>query len=148
MAAAASSAGAAITSMMTLMRKQSFRADLTPLVDYTQDDSTSDNLEWMNRSAIRFIFRLIGFLSFVSTCMNTPRTFESYPSFRYVTFLIDIICVIVLTFEAAAKIKTRGFIIGDGAYLKERWNHFDAIMIINVYLSIVLQVRTISSHFH
>jgi len=140
MAAAASSAGAAISSMITLMRKQSFRGDAVPLMDYNQDDTSGANLEWMNKPIAKYIFRLTGLLSFISTCMNTPKTFEYHPYLRYATFIIDITCVIVLTIEAVAKMKTRGLITGDNAYIRDRWNHFDAVMVLCIYFSIVLQV--------
>lgn len=140
MAAAASSAGAALSSMITLMRKQSFRGDFVPLVDYNQEDSLGASLEWLNKPFVKYIFRLTGFLSFISTCMNTPKTFEYYPRLQYVTFIIDITCVIILTIEAAVKIKIRGFLKGDSSYLRDRWNHFDMIMISCIYFSIILQV--------
>jgi hypothetical protein len=143
MAATASSAGAAISSMITLMRKQSFRNDFMPLMDYNQEDTTGGNLEWMNKPLVKYIFRLTGFLSFISTCMNTPKTFEYHPFLKYVTFIIDITCVIILTIEAVAKMKTRGILIGDSAYLRDRWNHFDAMMVISIYLSVILQVEFI-----
>ncbi|UJR35694.1 hypothetical protein I4U23_028443 [Adineta vaga] len=139
MAAAASSAGAAISSMITLMRKQSFRGDFVPLMDYNQEDTSGGNLEWMNKPVVKYIYRLTGLLSFISTCMNTPRTFEYHPSLQYVTFIIDIVCIIILTIEAIAKIKSRGFIVGDSAYLRDRWNHFEAIMVLCIYSSITLQ---------
>jgi hypothetical protein len=138
--AAASSAGAAISSMITLMRKQSFRGDFVPLMDYNQEDTSGANLEWMNKPVGKYIFRLTGLLSFISTCMNTPKTFEYEPSLQYATFIIDIFCVIVLTIEAVVKMKTRGILMGDTAYLRDRWNHFDAIMVLCIYFSIVLQV--------
>ena len=141
MAAAASSAGAAISSMITLMRKQSFRNDFVPLMDYNQEDSTSGNFEWMNRPVVKYIFRLTGLLSFISTCMNTPKTFEYHPFLQYTTFIIDITCAIILTIEAVAKMKTRGIITGDSSYLRDRWNHFDAIMVLTIYFSIILQVK-------
>jgi sodium leak channel non-selective protein len=140
MAAAASSAGAAISSMMTLMRKQSFRNDFVPLLDYNQEDPTGDSLEWMNKTFVKYTFRLTGLLSFISTCMNTPKTFEYHPYLQYVTFVIDIKCVIILTIEAAAKMKARGILMGESSYLRDRWNHFDAIMVLSIYLSIILQV--------
>lgn len=141
MAAAASSAGAAISSMITLMRKQSFRNDFGPLMDYNQEDSTSDNLEWMNKSFAKYIFRLTGLLSFISTCMNTSKTFEYHPYLQYTTFIIDIACAIVLTIEAVAKMKTQGILMRDSSYLRDRWNHFDAVMILSIYFSIILQVK-------
>lgn len=141
MAAAASSAGAAISSMITLMRKQSFRSDFVPLMDYSQEDSTSGNLEWTNKPFVKYIFRLTGLLSFISTCMNTPKTFEYHPSLQYVTFIIDICCAIILTIEATVKMKTRGILTGESSYLRDRWNHFDAVMVLNIYFSIILQVR-------
>ena len=140
MAAAASSAGAAISSMITLMRKQSFRNDFAPLMDYNQEDPTGSNLEWMSKPWAKYIFRLTGLLSFISTCMNTPKSFELHSSLQYITFVIDISCAIVLTIEAAAKMKTRGVFVGDVAYLKDRWNHFDAVMVLSIYFSIILQV--------
>ncbi|CAF1438038.1 unnamed protein product, partial [Rotaria sordida] len=97
------------------------------------------NLEWTNKPLAKYIFRLTGLLSFISTCMNTPKTFEYHPSLQYTTFIIDITCAIILTFEAAAKMKTRGIFIGDSSYLYDRWNHFDAIMVLNIYFSIILQ---------
>ncbi|CAF0823088.1 unnamed protein product [Rotaria sp. Silwood1] len=139
MAAAASSAGAAISSMITLMRKQSFRSDFVPLMDYNQEDSTGGNLEWTNKPLAKYLFRLTGLLSFISTCMNTSKTFEYYPFLQYTTFIIDITCAIILTIEAAAKMKTRGILIGDSSYLRDRWNHFDAIMVLNIYFSIIIQ---------
>lgn len=142
MAAAASSAGAAISSMITLMRKQSFRNDFAPLMDYNQEDPTGSNLEWMSKPWAKYIFRLTGLLSFISTCMNTPKSFELHPTLQYITFFIDIACAIVLTIEAAAKMKTRGVFVGDTAYLKDRWNHFDAVMVLSIYFSIILQVST------
>jgi hypothetical protein len=94
----------------------------------------------MNKPFGKYIFRLTGLLSFISTCMNTPKTFEYEPSLQYATFIIDIFCVIVLTIEAVVKMKTRGVLIGDTAYLRDRWNHFDAIMVLCIYFSIILQV--------
>lgn len=141
MAAAASSAGAAISSMITLMRKQSFRSDFVPLMDYNQEDSTGGNLEWTNKPLVKYLFRLTGLLSFISTCLNTPKTFEYHPYLQYTTFMIDIACAIILTIEAVSKIKSRGLLIGDSSYLRDRWNHFDAIMVLNIYFSIVLQVK-------
>jgi hypothetical protein len=140
MAATATSAGAAISSMITFMRKQSFRNEFVPLMDYNQEDTSSDNLEWMNKPLVKYIFRLTGLLSFISTCLNTPKTFEYHPFLQYVTFITDIICAIILTIEAAAKMKTRGILVGDSAYLRDRWNHFDAVMVLCIYFSIILQV--------
>ena len=77
--------------------------------------------------------------------MNTPKTFEYYPRLQYVTFIIDITCVIILTIEAAVKIKIRGFLKGDSSYLRDRWNHFDMIMISCIYFSIILQVALAAS---
>ena len=141
MAAAASSAGAAISSMITLMRKQSFRTDFVPIMDYNQEDPTGGNLEWMSKSWAKYLFRLTGLLSFISTCMNTPKSFEYHPFLQYTTFCIDIACAIVLTIEAVAKMNMRGILVGDSAYLKDRWNHFDAVMVLSIYFSIILQVR-------
>jgi hypothetical protein len=131
---------AAAASMITLMRKQSFRSDFVPLMDYNQEDTSGANLEWMNKPLVKYIFRLTGLLSFISTCMNTPKTFEYHPFLRYATFIIDIICVITLTIEAAAKMKARGILTGDSPYLRDRWNHFDAVMVLCIYFSVILQV--------
>jgi hypothetical protein len=109
-------------------------------MDYSQEDTSGANLEWMNKPLVKYIYRLTGLLSFISTCMNTPKTFEYHPFLQYVTFIIDIICVIVLTIEAVAKMKTRGILVGDTAYLRDRWNHFDAIMVLCIYCSLTLQV--------
>ncbi|CAF1362403.1 unnamed protein product [Rotaria sp. Silwood1] len=108
-------------------------------MDYNQEDSMGSNLEWTNKSLAKYIFRFTGLLSFISTCMNTPKTFENHPFLQYTTFIIDIICAIILTIEAVAKMKIRGILIDDSSYLRDRWNHFDAIMILNIYFSIILQ---------
>ncbi|CAF4823374.1 unnamed protein product [Rotaria sp. Silwood1] len=108
-------------------------------MDYNQEDSIGSNLEWTNKSLAKYIFRFTGLLSFISTCMNTPKTFENHPFLQYTTFIIDIICAIILTIEAVAKMKIRGILIDDSSYLRDRWNHFDAIMILNIYFSIILQ---------
>ncbi|CAF3919926.1 unnamed protein product [Rotaria sp. Silwood2] len=139
MAAAASSAGTTISSIIALMKKQSFRGDFVPLMNYNQEDSMVGNLEWTNKPLAKYIFRFTGLLSFISTCMNTPKTFEYHPFLQYATFIIDITCAIILTIEAAAKIKTQGIFIGDSSYLRDRWNRFDAIMVLNIYFSIILQ---------
>lgn len=146
MAATASSAGAAISSMITLMRKQSFRSDFVPLMDYNQEDTSGANLEWMNKPVVKYIFRLTGLLSFISTCLNTPKTFEYHPLLQYATFNVDIICAAILTIEAVAKMKTRGILVGDSAYFHDRWNHFDAVMVLCIYFSIILQVRFINQN--
>ncbi|CAF1099361.1 unnamed protein product [Rotaria sp. Silwood1] len=120
-AAVASSVGAAISSIITLMRKQSFCNNFVPLMDYNQEDST-------------------GVLSFISTCMNTPKKFEYHPFLQYTIFIIDIICAIILTIEAVAKMKIRGILIDNSFYLHDLSNHFDAIMVLNIYFSIILQM--------
>ncbi|CAF1667675.1 unnamed protein product, partial [Rotaria sp. Silwood1] len=138
--AVTSSVAAVISSIITLMRKQSFCNNFVPLMDYNQEDSTDGNLEWTDKPLAKYIFRLTGLLSFISTCMNTPKTFEYHPFLQYTTFIIDIICAIILTIEAVAKMKIRGILIGNSSYLHDLWNHFDAIMVLNIYFSIVLQI--------
>ncbi|CAF3038249.1 unnamed protein product [Rotaria sp. Silwood2] len=109
-------------------------------MDYKQEDLTGGNLEWTNKPYAKYIFRFTALLSFISTCMNTPKTFEIYPFLQYTTFIIDIICAIILTIEAAVKMKTRGILFNDLSYLRDPWNQFDAIMVLNIYFSIMLQM--------
>ncbi|CAF3984132.1 unnamed protein product [Rotaria sp. Silwood1] len=147
--AVTSSVAAVISSIITLMRKQSFCNNFVPLMDYNQEDSTDGNLEWTDKPLAKYIFRLTGLLSFISTCMNTPKTFEYHPFLQYTTFIIDIICAIILTIEAVAKMKIRGILIGNSSYLHDLWNHFDAIMIFELigiinkysYLTIIRSPR-------
>ncbi|CAF3959247.1 unnamed protein product [Rotaria sordida] len=126
--------------IMAIHSWQNSRGNLIPLMDYNQEDLTGGNLKYTNKSSIKYIFRFTALLSFISTCMNTPKTFEFYPFLQYTTFIIDVICAIILTIEATLIMKTRGILVNDSSYLRNRWKQFDAIMVLCIYFSIILQM--------
>ncbi len=53
--------------------------------------------------------------------------------------MADIICVVVFTAEMISKIKDRSLIVGDKAYLRDRWCQFDATMLFFIFVSTLLQ---------
>jgi len=110
-------------------------------MDYSEDDIPDDNLQWLNKPITKYIFRLIALISFVSTCLNTPKTLETNLNLQYVILIMDIICGIVLTIEAGIKMKNLNILKGDKSYLRNQWNQFDVVMLLCIYFSILLQAR-------
>lgn len=91
--------------------------------------------------------------------LNTPKTFHHAPYLIYVTFFIDLLCVVVFTAEMIAKMKDRGLYAGEKAYIRylqiiselidkfnfvllfsDRWCQFDATMLFFILISVLLQV--------
>lgn len=103
-----------------LGRKQSLRGEII-LADYGADElsfTERSDILFINQVWVRILLRSCAFLSLVSVCLNTPVTYSFFPNLIYITFAIDLIVTLVFTSEMFAKIKTRGFLQGDQAYLK------------------------------
>lgn len=111
-----------------LQRKQSLK-EAVPLADFGPDDALNDrtgqcpiiilirftcnfntDVEWVNTSWVRLLLRACALLSLVSVSMNTPKTFDLYPSLLYVTCAIDAIVLLLFTAEMVAKMHGRGII--------------------------------------
>jgi hypothetical protein len=133
-----------------LARKNSLRAAegaggetsyVLAAADYGPDETLSEGNDvlWPYRNTPRTVLRLLALVSLISVIMNTPRTFEYYPALKYVTFNVDVVCVIAFFVEMVAKIRDRGLIVGEKAYLKDRWCQFDATMLFFILLSTLLQ---------
>jgi hypothetical protein len=110
-------------------------------MDYNEEDIPGANLQWLNKPLIKYIFRLVALISFVSTCANTPKTLENNKNLQYATLIMDIICAIVLTIEAGIKMKHLNILTGAKPYLRNPWNQFDMVMLLCIYFSILLQAR-------
>ena len=128
-------------STTVLQRKQSLRGEYT-MADFGPDENLNDNadIEWVNKNWVRWVLRVCALLSLISVSMNTPKTFEMYPVLKYVTFVIDLIVTFLFTAEMIAKMHIRGIIQGDNPYLKDRWCQFDAIMVLFLWISAILQI--------
>ena len=50
------------------------------------------------------------FCSLLSVMVNTPKQFEKVPSLRYVTYCVDIVCLIFFVAEMVTKIKHMGLV--------------------------------------
>lgn len=57
-----------------------------------------------------------------------------------ITFIVDIISGIVFTIEMVLKIYSRGLLKGPSPYAKDRWCQFDALMVLFIWISVLLQV--------
>ncbi|XP_013387130.1 sodium leak channel non-selective protein-like, partial [Lingula anatina] len=130
-----------------LSRKQgSIRGDPIPLADYGADENLNDtiDIQWVNKSWVRWVFRVCAVLSFVSVSANTPKTFETSVELKYVTFAVDLVVTFVFTAEMIAKMHIRGMWKGEAPYLKDRWCQFDGIMVLCLWVSVILQVFEIT----
>lgn len=116
------------------------------MADYGPDETLSEGNEdiWPNRTRPRLVLRFLALISLLSVILNTPKTFEHVPHLRYGTFIADIICVLAFTAEMVSKIKDRHLILGDKAYLKDRWCQFDACMLFFIMVSVLLQTLEIA----
>lgn len=54
--------------------------------------------------------RCCALVSLASVCLNTPKTFEKVPFFRYVTFICDLVVTFLFTAEMIAKMYIRGIL--------------------------------------
>lgn len=88
-----------------------------PLADYGADENITDNvkIQWVNQPWVRTVLRGAAIISFISVCLNTPKTFEtkigefgSLEFLRYVTLVVDSIVTLLLALEMVAKMHMRG----------------------------------------
>jgi hypothetical protein len=92
--------------------------------------------------------RFLALVSLVSVMLNTPRTFENYPSLLYVTYVADWVALVAFIAEMMTKIHHMGLISGEKAYLKDRWCQFDAVMAFCILISVILQTLEIVGTAH
>ena len=92
------------------------------------------------RKGPRSILRFLSLVSMFSVMLNTPKTFISYPSCWYITYILDWITLVVFTAEMVTKIHHMGLISDEKAYLKDKWARFDASMCFFIWISVILQV--------
>ena len=94
---------------MLVNRKTSFRDNL-PLSDYGPDENLNDSadIEWINKKWVRWLLTSCALLSLMSVSMNTPKTFQEIPAFKFVTFSLDLIITFLFTAEMIAKMHIRG----------------------------------------
>ncbi|XP_074643734.1 sodium leak channel NALCN-like [Tubulanus polymorphus] len=127
---------------MLMNRKQSLGRDAPPLADYAEDNlDNAKHADWMGKAEwVRRILRVCAMFSLISVSMNTPKTFERYPSLFYITFVTDFILTIIFTAEMIAKIHIGGFYRGEAPYLRDRWCQFDGFLTLCHWVSVILQV--------
>lgn len=104
--------------------------------------------ERMTRQAVRRFFQFTSLLSLVSVSANTPQTFKDYPSLRTLTYIADWFCLTAFTLETAVKIKKRGLLNPEGAYLRSRWGQFDTAMLAFIATSVVTHTFELFDFHH
>ena len=67
---------------------------------------------------------------------------------RTLTYIADWFCLTVFTLEAVVKIKKRGFINPEGAYLRSRWGQFDMAMLTFIATSVVTHTFELIGYHH
>lgn len=114
---------------------------LSQLREFDSDAiNTQINMDWINKPWVQSIVRACAFCSFISICLNTPETFKHHRPVMFLTYALDLVCTGVFTVEMLAKIKIRGLLRGDKAYIFDRWCQFDGIMVLFHLISVILQV--------
>lgn len=64
--------------------------------------------------------RLCALISLASVSCNTPKTFERYPFFQYLTFICDTTVTLLFSAEMIAKMHIRGILkVTDGYECKK-----------------------------
>lgn len=66
--------------------------------DYGASDEIHEGNDvlWFNRKLTRRFLRGLALLSLLSVMLNTPKTFKLYPSLVYVTYVVDMVRVILI----------------------------------------------------
>lgn len=100
------------------------------------------------RKGPRTVLRFLALVSLVSVILNTPKTFENYPSLLYVTYVADWVTLVAFLAEMVTKINHMGLISDERAYLKDRWCQFDAAMAFWILISVILQTLEILELAH
>ncbi|RUS81149.1 hypothetical protein EGW08_011090, partial [Elysia chlorotica] len=133
--------------MMLVNRKTSFK-DGMPMADYGPDENLNDNadIEWVNKSWVRRLLRVCAFVSMISVSMNTPKTFVYYPHLEYLTFVIDLVLMILFSSEMVAKMHIRGVWKGEAPYLRDRWCQFDGVMVMCLWGSVSGQIYEMATN--
>lgn len=92
-----------------LGRRQSLKGE-TILADYGPEESLNEStdIEWVNKLWVRRFMRLCALVSLTSVSLNTPKTFERYPTLQYVTFIADTSVTVLFSAEMIAKMHIRG----------------------------------------
>lgn len=90
--------------------------------------------------------RICAVVSLVSVCCNTPHTYKQWESLIYWTFSCDVVVTVLFTIEAVAKVSCRGLLMGESAYIKDRWCQFDGFLLISHWVSLLLHVFELSGH--
>ncbi|XP_026848294.1 sodium leak channel non-selective protein [Drosophila persimilis] len=131
-----------IGNKIMLGRKQSLKGGEPFLADYGPEESLNESadIEWVNKLWVRRLMRLCALVSLTSVSLNTPKTFERYPSLQYITFVSDTAVTLLFTAEMIAKMHIRGVLHGEVPYLKDHWCQFDASMVSFLWISIILQI--------
>ncbi|KAH8235997.1 hypothetical protein KR032_012242 [Drosophila birchii] len=131
-----------IGNKIMLGRKQSLKGGEPFLADYGPEESLNESadIEWVNKLWVRRLMRLCALVSLTSVSLNTPKTFERYPSLQYITFFSDTAVTLLFTAEMVAKMHIRGVLHGEVPYLKDHWCQFDASMVSFLWISIILQI--------
>ena len=114
------------------------------------------SISFINKNDLLFYFRkgprnflrFLALISLFSVCLNTPKTFKNYPSLQYITFVTDWVTLLAFLAEMVTKINHMGLISDSGAYLKNRWCQFDAVMAFFILLSVILQTFEILEIAH
>lgn len=99
-----------IGNKIMLGRKQSLKGGEPFLADYGPEESLNESadIEWVNKLWVRRLMRLCALVSLTSVSLNTPKTFERYPSLQYITFFSDTAVTLLFTAEMVAKMHIRG----------------------------------------
>ncbi|XP_032307832.1 sodium leak channel non-selective protein isoform X4 [Drosophila ananassae] len=131
-----------IGNKIMLGRKQSLKGGEPFLADYGPEESLNESadIEWVNKLWVRRLMRLCALVSLTSVSLNTPKTFERYPSLQFITFVSDTAVTLLFTAEMIAKMHIRGVLHGEVPYLKDHWCQFDASMVSFLWISIILQI--------
>ncbi|EDX01669.1 sodium leak channel non-selective protein isoform X1 [Drosophila yakuba] len=131
-----------IGNKIMLGRKQSLKGGEPFLADYGPEESLNESadIEWVNKLWVRRLMRLCALVSLTSVSLNTPKTFERYPSLQFITFASDTAVTLLFTAEMIAKMHIRGVLHGEVPYLKDHWCQFDASMVSFLWISIILQI--------
>lgn len=99
-----------IGNKIMLGRKQSLKGGEPFLADYGPEESLNESadIEWVNKLWVRRLMRLCALVSLTSVSLNTPKTFERYPSLQFITFASDTAVTLLFTAEMIAKMHIRG----------------------------------------
>ena len=102
--------------------------------------TAANKVAWFDKTAIRHFMRLCSIASLVSVCANTSKTFSHHPRLMLLTFAVDLVCGLAFGVEMMLKIYARRLWRGPKAYALDRWCQFEALMVLFIWISLLLQV--------